>query len=224
MTAGRRASNARGWGFTAEIDIADRILFGFISLSSITQYVMVNVWVVISWGSCLRQASSCIRLICGPALPALFFCVSARLSGLANLLDRDFCLGYYCFCCAYRFFPVFLSLWSSYFVFVDSSRSSYVFGLITSCSIFLSPSFCGSDGNERPLFFFSSKHVFAIWRFLSNIILFSSIHLVLVVCGSDGNERPLRFFVTYICHLTLFKAGLVCLNLFHLSCLDLLRD
>ena len=33
MTAGRRARNARGWGFTAEIDIADRILFCFISLS-----------------------------------------------------------------------------------------------------------------------------------------------------------------------------------------------
>ena len=31
MTAGRRASNARGWGFTAEIDIADLILIWFIS-------------------------------------------------------------------------------------------------------------------------------------------------------------------------------------------------
>ena len=61
-----------------------------LSLSSITQYVMVNVWVVISWGSCLRLASSRIRLICGRCLNVTQIVLC--LTGIAQIRCDALCL------------------------------------------------------------------------------------------------------------------------------------
>ena len=110
--------------------------------------------------------------------------------------------------CLCGFFSVFICLWS-YYILLDLFISVFLREWRQRTTAFL---------------FLFQTCLCHLKIFEQYYILFSSINLVLVVCGSDGNERPLRFFVTYICHLTLFKAGLVCLNLFHLSCLDLLRD
>ena len=122
---------------------------------------MVNVWIVISWGSCLRLASSCVRLICGPALPALFFLwISTSFSGIAHLLDQGLSwvlllllylqihlgllMSLVFLLCLWGFFSVFMCLWSYYILlhFEGSAGSSYVLDLITlSFEVFWARSF-----------------------------------------------------------------------------------
>ena len=157
---------------------------------------MVNVWIVISWGSCLRLASSCVRLICGPALPALFFLwISTSFSGIAHLLDQGLSwvlllllslqihlgllMSLVFLLCLWGFFSVFMCLWSYYilrvllgllmsWISLPCHLRFFEHDLFILLASFLSPSFCGSDGNGRPLVFFFQTCLCHL-RILSNI-------------------------------------------------------
>ena len=162
MTAGRRASNARGWGFTAEIDIADRILIWFISQFEYT----------VCHGKCMN--SNLLRLMSSSGVFLCSIDLWPRPPGPLLFVNQHVLQWY----CAFAWSGFVLGL-ITFVVLADSSRSSYVFGLLTlSLRILLGLhvslvllhlitfwGFCW-------VFLCLGSHYLVIWGFLSTIFSF----------------------------------------------------